>query len=153
MQIINLVSGFQVGFSVTVKTIQKVLAATGVNLAMPFVPDASGQPLLMRLHHDPALVSQILWHLVAENAKGALTEDAFYESLQGEAFTQSQSKFIQELTDFFRRLNQAHTVEGMETMTTIFPLILQAALEQIKNTIRSTPFTSGPASSVSTPEN
>lgn len=83
-------------------------------------------PLLTRLETDLELLCNTVYALVKPQAEQlSVSDEAFGQSLGGEAITAAHDAFWQELTDFFRQLRRTEVVKA-----------IQKQLEVVKEAVR-----------------
>lgn len=92
---------------ITLGSIKRVLADTGMNLSLPHEPDADGRTLAQRLVFDVIAKVDVIWSLVRPLAEQrAITMDAFFELAKPEIMARAGEMFEAEWFDFFRKLGQ-----------------------------------------------
>lgn len=90
-------TGKEWGVSVTVGTIKRVKDLIGVNLL-----DAVSTDLIDKMRSDPVLLCDILYAVCKPQADAdGVSDEAFGESLAGDAITSATEALLDEIVDFF----------------------------------------------------
>lgn len=114
--------------SITLDAIERVEASIGVDLSAP----SSGEPALWhRLMTSRLWLVRVLWALVKPQA-GAMSKEAFYSALTGDALAGAFAEFWQEYPDFFPSLGQQEIGKGLKTILEVMAQLKDKGREQIE---------------------
>jgi hypothetical protein len=96
----------QWAIEITVGSIKRVLADTGINLSLPHDPDAEGKTLAERLVFDVIVLVDVIWSLVRPQAESmSVTVEQFLEAMKPELMLAAGEAFHGEWIDFFQKMN------------------------------------------------
>lgn len=91
--------------SITVDSIKRVQAATGLNLCQLHEGEP---PLILRLEQDVALLFDVIWQLIeTQAAPMGVTQEQFAASIDAASVGPAATAFWEELADFFQSLRPA----------------------------------------------
>jgi hypothetical protein len=101
----------------TIDTLKRVKSLVQVDLARP---DEGDPPLHVRMFDDVILLADVIFAAVKPQADTAgVTDEAFGQSLGGDAITAAARAFLEEWTDFFRRRERPDLVAMIQKYRTL----------------------------------
>ena len=151
-------AGYTWSIEITIGTVRRIKAATGVDLLDPITKDENGVPassISRALTDEWVSIEMIRAACDHEIAKHGMTDDQFFEQLDGATLAAAHGALLEAIADFFLARGQTHRAEEVRQIR----ITIQAAYEKARAAVEAAgekartgePSSDAPGSSESTP--